>query len=876
MNSLGENLGLFRRSPSHHSINRGNADWLSPLLHQATGQARQELETLAREPDPELFLEGLLAFGGRQEQADRVELAAQFYQVLGQHAGNFAGIASRAQQRLDAILGRGPAGNRIEFLGRRFAREATSPAALIGMAGAQAVFGLTRAALLSRLLASPTSHAWTRGLGARALASSGAFLLEAPSFVAFTRGAKAALGVQQDWSSGAWGHEVAGSFFALGAMKITGWAGGSLYRRVQGTAGTAPFQGLATQTSLLGGILLGNALETAVGLRERRDGATTLIDSLALLLQFNVAGNLLHRGLGPRWAGFNRGLDLRGESLNRSFLGRFLFGGLNGSPASRLAPEGVPTELLSPRPGNPGIPAGARGSDVLAMAMLGEGGAGDSTFNRNRWFGFYHPVQTTSNASVAEVARLSDVLLRPLLSIRQAEELIETVARALPTFRRVLDRLELGRLGIRLWQHPYSLYLGKNETEGILHLPQGLPVGNYLLGFLNTAAAAIPPPEGMELPPSVPTGNAREIRDGLMRRYTWGVALSESFVFQIAHELSLLGLTTFQGGGETGLLGATDLALFRILREQGLQGVAEAYPRFMVPDRKALLDATFEKQAEQILANSPVATPAVPWSPPEVGGRPELPATLLDEQADSRSRFDQGVYQRSSQLQALPAKRRREIQRMLEDKLFNDGDLLKLRRLIEEIAPDLAREILNPWKSGSARIRIQSQIRPDVPDQPVVLLAGLERVLGLGDDQAPEILVRRGERIKNVIDLMVMHLSRLAMPSEAFPPVRISRVGSRDQAVRNLAEIIERRFSRQDLWGYSAMFELYHQAGQTGVALPKNDHHLAMERVLRESGLDVLGERWNEFTNPEVLQFMRRQFRALAERIADQLVSPVT
>src|SRR5207237_1212255 len=93
-------------------------------------KSRQELETLSQERDPELFFEGLLAFGTRQEQAGNTELAARVYAAIVSHggAGSEGGpasqslmtlesshqlsypndsIRSRAQSRLNAILGQG-------------------------------------------------------------------------------------------------------------------------------------------------------------------------------------------------------------------------------------------------------------------------------------------------------------------------------------------------------------------------------------------------------------------------------------------------------------------------------------------------------------------------------------------------------------------------------------------------------------------------------------------------------------------------------------------------------------------------------------------------------------------------------------------------
>jgi len=340
----------------------------SPSLRNVLDETgRRELESLRSESDPQLLAEGLLNLGIRLEQADRVEAAAAIFSELAER--NLGPESQRARQGLDAILGRGALGARSEFLLRRLAREAADPAMLAGMAGAQAVFGLTRMALLSRLAASPTASFFTRGFGARALASAGAFAVEAPSFVGFTRGAQAALGRDQDWRLATLSREVASSYLTLGAMKLTSWGMQTLFPRSQGWS-AAFYQ----QAGMLGGIALSHRLETSLGLRPQVDGATTLVDSLALLLQFHVGGRLM-QGAFPEIEGFSRELAWRERILTeqpskpRSDFG--LFG-----PASDFAGVGIsaPATERSPSPRFldhvfmaaqvPGDPAGLRASGI--------------------------------------------------------------------------------------------------------------------------------------------------------------------------------------------------------------------------------------------------------------------------------------------------------------------------------------------------------------------------------------------------------------------------------------------------------------------------------------------------------------------------------
>jgi len=354
--------------PEAHSGSGSNAspeaiitDLEGRLGESLRPELRSELRSLARESDTGLFFEGLMSAGVRQEQTDHVDVAGAIFATITQAQPN-SSVARNAQSRLDAILGRGAVGGRAEFLLRRLASEASSPSMLAGMAGAQAVFGLTRMALLSRLAASPTANFFTRGIGARALASVGAFTLEAPSFVAFTRGANAAMGQSQDWSLRALGREVASSYITLGALKATGALSTSAFNRLHGinplsgeaarlTGLSGVTQTLLPQAATLGGIMLGHQVETRLGLREHVDGATTMVDSLAMLLQFHVAGRLMGHAL-PQVEGFNQQLNIASERLNRLPGGTLpSLGGFDGlTPALAGVPNGfhasAPAERL--------------------------------------------------------------------------------------------------------------------------------------------------------------------------------------------------------------------------------------------------------------------------------------------------------------------------------------------------------------------------------------------------------------------------------------------------------------------------------------------------------------------------------------------------
>ena len=384
--------GAWHRPESRGAANFAAAEVLARPLALARGTAREELRTLGRESDPALFFEGLLGCAARRQAVGDLELAVELYAAVARHAAAGAepvqALGFRAQASLDAILGRGASGPRAEFLLRHFAEQASDPAALFAMGAAGAVFRLTRVAALGRLAVSPGANLFTRGFGARATASLAGFALEAPAFTLAGRAANAALGRTQEWGGEALGREFASSYLVLGGLKLAGWGSGAAYRGLAGPAGAArPLRTLFQQGGMFSGILLGHSLEERLGLRPRVDGATTFVDSLAMLLQFNVAGNLTRHAFGPGFAAWERGLDLRVEGLSRSpprshgpgfGAGELAWTGpAPDSPSRGLRPESFPPHLA-------------------AMVMHGEGGGSDLASVRLPRMGIRRPLENPS------------------------------------------------------------------------------------------------------------------------------------------------------------------------------------------------------------------------------------------------------------------------------------------------------------------------------------------------------------------------------------------------------------------------------------------------------------------------------------------------
>jgi len=309
------NLGVRVGAPSVREEAQRFSESSLQLIRANYGPAlAEELDALGRESDPSLYREALLGLAQRQVQEGRTELAVQLYQELLNTSPANSPEATRARGGLDAILGRGAVGNRAEFLLRNFAQQSADPSTLLAMTAAGAVFRLTRLATLSRLAGETSPGFLTRLLGAGRLASLAGFAAEAPVFTLAGRLGSEALGRPQDWSGRSLGRDLASSYLVLGGLRFAGAVGRSLSERA---GNPAVLGGLVQQGSMLSGILLGHRLETLIGLRASVNGATTLTDSLALLLQFHVAGNLTRSAFGPGFAAWETGLDLQSSALDR-------------------------------------------------------------------------------------------------------------------------------------------------------------------------------------------------------------------------------------------------------------------------------------------------------------------------------------------------------------------------------------------------------------------------------------------------------------------------------------------------------------------------------------------------------------------------------
>ncbi len=305
---------------------------LLSLQEQLGPKFSEELFSLRKECNPEIFFAGLLVLGQRLENVGKLELAAEVYSAIsgfpavGASAANHwrtvpLQIRTAAESRLRSLRGEGPFGGKFESLLRAFAEGATDPAAIFAMGAAGASYKLVRLGALGRLLASPARNFFTTGFGARGSAALLGFAVEAPTFTLAGKLGQEALGRTTPWDSGALFQELASGAIVLGSLKSVGF-GASVGARHFLKGNISPLNAMGMklfpQAGMLGGILLGHRIEESVGLRDRADGANTLADSLVTLLHFNIAGQLSRKAVGKTWETRERELDFTAGRIQKS------------------------------------------------------------------------------------------------------------------------------------------------------------------------------------------------------------------------------------------------------------------------------------------------------------------------------------------------------------------------------------------------------------------------------------------------------------------------------------------------------------------------------------------------------------------------------
>ena len=300
-----------------------------------TAAQREELQAIQTEGHPDLIYSQLLDFAGKLEADEALEKAGVVYAAVvgAQPVEPLKNVAqhpttesskSHAQNRLDAIQGKGAFGGRAEFLLSRFTREATDPKVILPMMAGSFVYGAVRSAALGRLAATTRGAWYAQGFAARLTASSLGFAAEVPTFALSARALRQAGGHTEGPSLS---QELGNAALTLGFLKSFAFAGCQAFRGIHGigesglpqrlASGTRVSQFALSQGAMFTGLLAAHKAEAALGWRPRLDGATTITDTLASMLSLSVGGHFGHKILGPRLAAFQAEARGRSELASR-------------------------------------------------------------------------------------------------------------------------------------------------------------------------------------------------------------------------------------------------------------------------------------------------------------------------------------------------------------------------------------------------------------------------------------------------------------------------------------------------------------------------------------------------------------------------------
>ncbi|HKX12393.1 MAG TPA: hypothetical protein VJP40_04505, partial [bacterium] len=366
----------FPAEPLRRSFNTLSlSDRENLRLHLGSGPLN-ELISLGEESDAELFYSGLLNLTGRASRDRHALWTGAVYQSLAEASGAFASIPaklrSQARVETEVLQGGGTFGRRVEHFSSRFFHEATDPSMILGMGVAGVAFSAVRLGVLTRFAAQPAAW-WSRGLGARALASGAAFPAEVLGFWGTGRAVTAVLHPENlRWDGETLGHELAAQVLTLGLLKLSGAAANGLFDRFHGIS---PVTGAASrlpaftrfsrqafhQLGMFGGIATGHYAETQLGLRP--DTGHLWSESFFTLLHFNAGARIAHTVLGPAHAARVQAIEARTQMLNRPTGPRA--GGLFSPQAFAVTPEGFRLPL--------GEEAGPARPDIVMMSSQESG-----------------------------------------------------------------------------------------------------------------------------------------------------------------------------------------------------------------------------------------------------------------------------------------------------------------------------------------------------------------------------------------------------------------------------------------------------------------------------------------------------------------------
>lgn len=317
------------------------------LAHQVLGQLRERFAlapdaallsadtlvpfaSLAQEKNPELFFQSLLVWARRLESNQLKHLAAEVYRGIdakiepSSRDASLQKIKSDARSALSSLLGQGGFGENTErFLGQMV--DAADPLALSAMAAGSLAYQGLRALTWSRMVAAPAS-VWSRGLLAKSAVSLIGFAVEVPTFAGVNWLGNRIRNPALAWDAASLRAELGHSLAVLAGMRI-GAMVGSKFETFSSV--------LAPQAGMLAGLMLARRFENA---------PSSLSETLATLLQFNVAGRVFQNSLGRSVARWSQEVHARADatpavSFGHVFAGAVSSAGRGTHPTPRALPD---------------------------------------------------------------------------------------------------------------------------------------------------------------------------------------------------------------------------------------------------------------------------------------------------------------------------------------------------------------------------------------------------------------------------------------------------------------------------------------------------------------------------------------------------------
>jgi alpha-beta hydrolase superfamily lysophospholipase len=324
LNVLGfslNSLGSEERDQLSQQLNRGKSLFKSfqalavdaqvRIRQKVGGHLLEKILAISQNRDEELFWEDAVHFAMLMEKGSHQESQTQhlYSWLLKSVPQKFTELHRCLQSRRDALLGVGALGPRLEVWSRRLFYEVADGPTLLGLAGAQGVFNLTRIGIMGWLGSTAPL--------ARFLASGAAMLTEGPAFVGIHHEISRVLGEGSIRSTNL-AEEILHTYRTLGTLRLFGSAAYLGIKHIPPSFGS-----LLPATAMYAGILAGNLWDESKSGNSPRSISDLAFSSLATFVQFQATGHLLNR-LAPGLSAWNRELEIRGEEDVSSSRRRFL------------------------------------------------------------------------------------------------------------------------------------------------------------------------------------------------------------------------------------------------------------------------------------------------------------------------------------------------------------------------------------------------------------------------------------------------------------------------------------------------------------------------------------------------------------------------